>query len=162
MKKILIITFMLIFVLTKVTAQENKLNLGSGLGLTSVDAIGGIALSIESNYLFKISDKFKLGPSITLLHYFGGLDNLIEETNNTSTFLPAALAFRYELKQKSTLGFDFGYSIGIGDTEGASYFRPMYGYNLSEKAMLQLTYSRMGQENGDLVSNLSLGVMFKM
>jgi hypothetical protein len=153
---------MLFFVLTKITAQESKLNLGGGLGVTSADAIGGIAISIESNYLFKISENIKLGPSITLLHYFGGLDNFVEETNKTSTFLPAALAFRYSITQKSTLGFDFGYSTGIGETEGASYFRPMYGYNLKEKVMLQLTYSIMGQENGDMVSNLSLGVMFKI
>ena len=47
--------------LTKITAQESKLNLGGGLGVTSADAIGGIAISIESNYLFKISENIKLG-----------------------------------------------------------------------------------------------------
>lgn len=162
MKKLVLVAFMLIFVLTKATAQESKLNLGAGLGITSADAIGGVAFSLESNYLFKISDKFKLGPSVSLLHYFGGLDNFVEETNKTSTYLPSAMALRYSLNQKSMIGFDFGFAIGISGTEGASYFRPMYGYALNDKLMLQLTYSSMGQENGDLVSNLSIGIMFKM
>ena len=162
MKKTIITAVILLFTLTKVTAQESKLNLGTGLGITSAEATGGVALSLESNYLFKISEKFKLGPSISLLHYFGGLENLIGETNKTSTYLPTAMALRYSLTQKSMIGFDFGYAIGISDTEGASYFRPMYGYTISDKLLLQLTYSSMGQENGDLVSNLSLGVMFKI
>lgn len=162
MKKRILITLMLCFVLTKVTAQESKLNLGAGLGITSAEAIGGVALSLESNYLFKISDKFKLGPSVSLLHYFGGLVNFLDETNKTSTYLPTALALRYSLTQKSMIGFDFGYAIGISSTEAASYFRPMYGYAINDKLMLQSTYSVMGQENGDLVSNLSVGIMFKM
>ena len=162
MKKTIIIAAILLFTLTKVNAQESKLNLGVGLGITSAEAIGGVALSLESNYLFKISEKFKLGPSISLLHYFGGLENLIDETNKTSTYLPTAVALRYSLTQKSMIGFDFGYAIGISDTEGASYFRPMYGYTINDKLMLQLTYSSMGQENGDLVSNLSIGILFKM
>jgi hypothetical protein len=162
MKNRILFTLMLCFVLTKVTGQESKINLGAGLGITSGAAIGGVAISLESNYLFNISDKFKLGPSILLLHYFGGLDNFIEETNNTSTYLPTALALRYSLTQKSMIGFDFGYAVGISSTEGASYFRPMYGYTINDKLMLQLTYSAMGQENGDLVSNLSVGIMFKI
>ena len=117
---------------------------------------------MESNYLFKLSDKFKLGPSISLLHYFGGFVNFYGGTDKTSTYLPTAMALRYSLSQKSMIGFDFAYAIGISDTESSSYFRPMYGYILNEKLMLQLTYSSMGQENGDLVSNLSVGIMFKM
>jgi len=162
MEKRILVTLMLFFVLIKVVGQESKLNLGAGLGITSAEAIGGVAISLESNYLFKISDKFKLGPSISLLHYFGGFGNFYEGTNKTSTYLPTAMALRYSLSKKSMIGFDFGYSIGISDTEGASYFRPMYGYTLNDKLMLQLTYSSMGQENGDLVSNLSIGIMFKI
>lgn len=163
MEKRILITLMLFFVSTKVVGQESKLNLGAGLGIASADAIGVFARSLESNYLFKISDKVKLGPSISLLYYFGDIFNIIYEgTDKTSTYLPTAMALRYSLSQESMIGFDFGYSIGISDTEGASYFRPMYGYTLNDKLMLQLTYSSMGQENGYLVSNLSIGIMFKM
>ena len=162
MKKIILIAVMGLFALTKVNSQESKLNLGAGLGITSTEAAGGIALSLESNYLFKLSDKFKLGPSISLLHYFGGFVNFYGGTDKTSTYLPTAMALRYSLSQKSMIGFDFGYAIGISDTESSSYFRPIYGYVLNEKLMLQLTYSSMGQENGDLVSSLSVGIMFKM
>ena len=160
-----IILITLVFLGSKnIFAQKNHLNLGANMGLSGGEANTSLTLSLESNYLFNISDKLKLGPSIMFLHYFGGERNsfVASYTADSYNFLPTALSSRYFVNSKSILGLDFGYAIGINGTKSTSYFRPIYGYNYSENMIIQLSYSFMKQENSDSVPNLSIGVMFKI
>ncbi|MDG1398590.1 MAG: hypothetical protein P8P88_09405 [Polaribacter sp.] len=162
-----IILLTLVFLGSKnILAQKNHLNLGGNMGLSGGEANTSLTLSLESNYLFNISDKFKLGPSIMFLHYFGGERNSFGGvgfyTADSYNFLPTALSSRYLVNSKSILGLDFGYAIGINGTKSTSYFRPIYGYNYSENMIIQLSYSFMKQENSDSVPNLSIGVTFKI
>lgn len=165
--KNLIILITLVFLGSKhILAQKNHLNLGGNLGLSGGEANTSLTLSLESNYLFNLSDKFKLGPSIMFLHYFGGERNSFTGrgyyTADSYSFLPTAMSSRYLLNSKSILGIDFGYALGINNTKNTSYFRPNYSYNYSENMIIQLSYSFMKQENSDSVPNLSIGVMFKI
>jgi hypothetical protein len=161
MKKLLFIAVFVITGLGTVNAQKGSFNAGVNLGLPIGDNsnINSLGISVEANYLFDVSDKFKVGPSISYLHYIGK-DNVL---GKSSSFLPIAAAGRYSVSEKLTLGADLGYGIGIspGDQEGAPYYRPMVGYTISEKIMLQATYTAMSKE-GFTMSNLGVGAMISL
>ncbi|WP_440881188.1 outer membrane beta-barrel protein [Tenacibaculum sp. C7A-26P2] len=184
MKKLLVAA-MMVFGLAA-NAQEGQFNVGANFGLPLGDSSDytSFAMSAEVNYLFSVSDDFKVGPSVSYLHYiakdakdvkevFGPLtgvinsmvDNFSVETTGIedSSFLPIAVAARYNVAENFTLGADLGYAVGISPkgNDGGFYYRPMVGYNISEKIALQATYAGVSKEITSY-SNISLGVMFAL
>lgn len=145
-----------------INAQEGEFNLGANFGLPVGDFSNthSFALSVEANYLFNISDDFSVGPSASFVNYFG------KEENNLGfgdiQFLPLAAAGRFAVSDEFTLGADLGYGIGINTgNNGGFYYRPMLAYNISDDISLQASYSGISN-NGQNISNIGLGVMFKL
>ena len=168
MKKVLLIAVVALLGLGSVNAQEGMFNAGVNLGLPTGDAsdVSSFAISLEANYLFDVSETFKVGPSISYLHYFGkDLDfgDFGTAKVDDFSFLPIAAAGRYAASEKVTIGADLGYGIGISPDgqEGAFYYRPMIGYSISEAIMLQATYTGMSKD-GITISNFGIGAMFAL
>ena len=168
MKKVLCIAAMAVLGLVNVNAQEGVFNAGVNLGLPTGDMsdISSFAISVEANYLFQMSDEFKVGPSISYLHYIGkDIDLGVFGSINAGdvSFLPIAAAGRFDASEKLTIGADLGYGIGISPSgsEGAFYYRPMLGYNISDAIMLQATYTGMSKD-GSTISNFGIGAMFAL
>jgi len=165
MKKVLFIA-VVVLGLGNINAQNGSFNAGVSIGLPTGDISdsSSLAISVEANYLFEISDQFKVGPSISYLHYTGKKDILGSGYDQDDmSFLPIAAAARFAASEKFTFGADLGYGIGISpdDIEGAFYYRPMIGYNISEKVMLQATYTGMSKEDAT-ISNFGVGAMFSL
>lgn len=165
MKKVLFIA-VVVLGLGNINAQNGSFNAGVSIGLPTGDISNSssLAISVEANYLFEISDQFKVGPSISYLHYTGKKDILGSGFDaDDISFLPIAAAARFAASEKFTFGADLGYGIGISpdDIEGAFYYKPMIGYNISEKVMLQATYTGMSKE-GSTISNFGVGAMFSL
>lgn len=143
-------------------AQEGQFNLGASFGLPTgnYSNITSFALSVEANYLFDISENISVGPSASFINYFG------KEENNVGfgdiQFLPLAAAGRFNISDEFALGADIGYGIGINTgNDGGFYYRPMLAYNISDDISLQASYSGISS-NGQNISNVGLGVMFKL
>lgn len=153
MKKLLLSIALVAFTFAA-TAQDGKFNLGVNLGLPTGDVSDAYSFvgSIEANYLFDVSDEFQVGPSASYSHFFG------EEGFGDISFLPLAAAARFNASDEFTLGADLGYAIGVSNAEGGEfYWRPMVGYDISDKVMLQASYSGMGD-----LSFFGLGAMFAL
>lgn len=170
MKKLLLVVAMVAASFTA-NAQDGSFNLGVNLGLPTGDAgdAYSFGMALEANYLFEVSDAFKVGPSLSYMHYFGkertftnGGVTVTTDVEDAS-FIPLAVAGRFSLSDEFTLGGDLGYGIGISPdgNDGGFYYRPMLGYNISENAMIQASYSGVSVEGGTF-SNFGLGVMFSL
>lgn len=72
MKKLLI-AITIVFAGFTANAQKGGFNLGANVGLPVGDLgkVTSFALSAEANYLFEVSDEFKVGPSLSYLYFFG-------------------------------------------------------------------------------------------
>lgn len=166
MKKLVLSIAILLAGLT-VSAQEGQFNAGANIGIPTGDSgdSTSIAYSIEANYLFEVSDAFKVGPSVSYLGYIykseikdaadaGGYDL------DSPAFLPIAAAGRFAASEQFTIGLDLGYAVGLNDgNDGGLYYRPLVGYNVSDSAMIQASYSGVS-DDGFTASAISLGVVF--
>ncbi len=152
MKKLLLSIALVAFAFTT-TAQDGKFNVGGDISYNFDGEVFG--LMGEVNYLFEISDEFRVGPAATYLYSFGkdseigGTTISIEGSGNFAL----AGAARYDVSDKFTIGADLGYFL---DPSGF-YYRPLVGYNLNENTMIQLSLPSSEASN-----NLALGVMFAL
>ena len=141
MKKLLLVAMMAFGI--AVNAQEAELNVGGTIGLPVGDADNAdITGAIEANYLFKISDQFKVGPTVSYMHFKGdGAD---------SAFLPIGAAGRFDVSEKFILGLDLGYAIGVRPsdfTQDGFYYRALVGYKATEKITIHVDYSAVVLDN---------------
>ncbi|CAL2064368.1 outer membrane beta-barrel protein [Tenacibaculum sp. 190524A05c] len=164
MKKFLLAIAMVAFGFTA-NAQDGEFNAGVNLGLPIGDVSDFYSFTIgaEVNYLFSVSDDFKVGPSVGFTQFFGSDVEVLGVTveGADASFMPLAAAGRFAVSEEFTLGADLGYAIGLSPdgNDGGFYYRPMVGYNISENVMLQATYSGVSVDGGSF-SNIGLGVMF--
>lgn len=149
-----------------VNAQKGNFNAGINLGLPTGDAsdLYSFVLGLEANYLFDVTDAIQIGPSVSFVNYFGDNIDIIGGVNvdvKDISFLPIAAAVRFNASEKFVLGADIGYGIGVSPSgnDGGFYYRPLVGYNISEKVMLQLSYSGISINGGE-ASNIGLGAMY--
>lgn len=175
MKKLLITLLITTFSLTSLKAQ-NSFNIGLNAGLPiGLNHIYESNVTLDINYLFKINKKLNLGFTTGYSYSFGkknnktGLDNI---NYDDMSFLPVSVAGRYAITNKFTFGIDLGYAFNANntniisssgekfDSNGGLYFKPMIGYNISEKIMLQASYTRIIL-NGENFSTVNVGIMYK-
>jgi len=86
-----------------VKGQEGSFSAGANLGLPIGDAsnVYSFVLGAEINYLFEISDGFKVGPSVSFINFFSKSVEGIEVPN--ANFLPIAAAGRFSISEEFTL-----------------------------------------------------------
>ena len=134
MKKLLLVAMMAFGI--AVNAQEGQLNVGGTIGLPVGDVSNAnVTGAIEANYLFKVSEKFQVGPSVSYLHF--------QQDGADFAFLPLAAAARYAVAEKVTIGADLGYAVGARPSlnDGGFYYRALVGYKVTDKITLHLDYS---------------------
>ncbi|MCH3882314.1 outer membrane beta-barrel protein [Tenacibaculum aquimarinum] len=157
MKKLLLSIALVAFTFAA-TAQDGKFNLGVNAALPTGDfgEISSFGIGVEANYLFDVSEGFQIGPSVSYINFFGETVGAVEFPS--TGFMPLAAAGRFNASDEFTLGADLGYAIGVSNAEGGEfYWRPMVGYDISDKVMLQASYSGMGD-----LSFFGLGAMFAL
>ena len=161
MKKLLLLVIAIVAVGFTANAQEGKFNLGGSIGIPTADADSGydFAFGLEANYLFEVSDAFQVGPSISYSHYFGG--DVAGFDVKDASFLPIAAAARFAASEKFVVGLDLGYAVGLSPdgNDGGFHYRPLVGYNVSEKATVQASYSAVSVDGGTM-ANFGLGIVF--
>ena len=169
MKKVLLIAVVAILGLGSVNAQEGVFNLGVNFGLPTGDAddFYSLAIGVEANYLFQVSEEFQVGPSVSYISYFGKSEVFgVQVDIDNAGFLPLAAAGRFNASEKFVIGADLGYAIGISpeENDGGFYYRPMVGYNINEKIQITASYSGISLSgDGDgTFSNFGLGAMFAL
>lgn len=151
MKKLLLMIAMVAVGFTA-NAQDGKFNLGANLVYDFDAEVFG--LMGEANYLFDLSDEFKLGPAVSYVYGFGrdlevnGVK--VGEIKGSGSFIAAAAA-RFNASEEFVIGADLGYHTDAEDF----YYRPLVGYNISENTMIQLSYPATTSGG-----SLALGVAF--
>lgn len=155
MKKLLLSIAIVAFGLTA-TAQTEGFNVGAN-AVYNTDA-ESFGVMIEANYLFSVSDEFKVGPTVGYQHIFGetqtfdtGFGTFEVDSSFGQTLVGAAA--RYNVSDEFVLGADLGVGIATGTSD--FYYRPLVGYMLGESSMVQLSYPA---SNGS--GSIALGVMF--
>lgn len=160
MRKIALFTVAVFFGLSCVKAQD--LNGGIHLGLPIGDAgdISTFSLIADLNYLFEVSEEFKVGPSVGYSHSFG--DEIMGFEIDDIQFLPIAAAGRYSFSPEFSAGVDLGYALGITDgLDGGFYYAPRVAYSVTEMIDLVLAYRGVSLDGGSF-DILSLGVEFDL
>ncbi len=157
MKKILLIAAFTLLGLNSVVAQNGSFNIGGNIGHPTADAdeLLATAMSGEVNFLFDVSDKFKVGPSVSYLYYVG------KQGVADFTYLPLAGVARYAVSEKFTVGADLGYAFGVfpESNDNSFYYRPMVGYEFMKNVTIQVTYSSMSI-NSETIANIASGVVY--
>ncbi len=170
MKKMLVVALMALGL--AVNAQEGKLNVGLNLGLPMGDASDAYSfvLAPEANYLFQVSDKVLVGPTVSFYHFFGkeigggsasmgGVTVSVPsvEVPNAS-LLPIGGAVRFNATPQLSLGVDLGYALSISNSSNSLHYRPVVGYRFSHNMTAQLSYSGFSKD-GVSMNALGLGVV---
>jgi len=176
MKKVFLVMFA-VFAFASVNAQD--FNAGLSFGLPVGDASSDLApgfngnthtfsIILDINYLWNVSEKFDAGIASGYSHSFG--DKISYENENVLVeniriddvgFLPIAVAGRFNVSDKFTLGADLGYAIGITPSynEGGFYYAPKVQYGISDAIAIVAAYRGVSIDGGSF-SNISLGIEF--
>lgn len=139
-----------------------QFNAGVNIGIPTGDLepLTSFVYGAEVNYMFEVSEDFQAGPSISFMNYSG--KSVGGVSLGDASFLPIAAAGRYNASESFVLGADLGYGIGVNSgNNGGFYYRPMVGYNISDKIMVQVHYSGVSN-NGANANNIGAGVMFAL
>lgn len=143
-----------------------QFSIGASFGLPTGDAsdLTTFALGIDANYTFESDSEVSFGLATGFLTYFGDEVTILNTTFelDNANFIPLAGTVRYGLSEKFSLGADVGYAIGANDgNDGGFYYRPMLVYSIGEKSSINLSYSGVTSD-GTTLSNIGLGIMFKL
>ena len=114
---------------------------------------------IRVNYLFSVGDNAHVGPSIGMLLYFGKDFDGIEVDN--VTFLPLTVNGQYVFEDRFVGGLNLGYAVHFtaeDNRSGGFYYRPTFGYKITEKMTAQVSYSGISRDGGTL-SSFGLGIV---
>jgi opacity protein-like surface antigen len=166
MKKVCLVALVAMFSITTMNAQ-GAFNVGVNAGIPTGDVSDfySFAVGIEANYLFEVSDEFQVGPSVSFVNFFGESLSIGEFEGDVedASFLPIGAAARYSVSEKIVLGVDLRYAVGISPdgNDGGFQYRPLFGYNVSEKIMLQASYSGISVDGGTF-GQFGVGAMFAL
>lgn len=162
MKKFFI-TLCIAFAGFSMNAQE--FNAGISLGLPSGDASDAYTFAIlfDANYLWEVSEEFKLGATAGYINSFG--DTIGEFEVEDAGFIPLAAAARYSISEDFAVGADIGYALGVAPdgNDGGFYYAPQLLYSISELVDIVAAYRGISVDNGlggtSSFDHLTLGVM---
>ncbi len=140
MRKLLLALFF-VGTTTTIFAQEDELNLtlSGGVPMGKVKEVSNMAFAGDVNYLFQVSDHFKIGPSVSYV-YFNAKDKDVKAL----MFLPVGASAKFmSSNEKFFVGTDLGYGLPLGkdNKKGGVYFKPYLGYNISEVVKISLSYT---------------------
>lgn len=163
MKKLCLVAFLTFFGLATVNAQS--FNGGINLGLPIGDAGDGwtFNVTLDLNYLWEVSDQLEAGVATGFSHSFGDERTVLGTTFNVDdvSFLPIAVAGRFNASDQFTIGLDLGYGIGIAPdgNDGGFYYAPRVQYGLSDAIDIVGAYRGVSRD-GSSFDVITLGVEF--
>lgn len=158
MKKLIVIVVFFTGLLLQ--AQENELNVGVNGGITigNIEAQSPVAFGVDANYLFSLNEDFLVGPSLSMV-YFSPKDVALAKM-----YLPIGVAGRLQsVDTPFFVGMDLGFAIGLspnGD-RGGIYFKPMVGYDITDKFKINLFYSAVKKKQ-PTYGYIGLGISFNV
>ncbi|WP_299620621.1 hypothetical protein [uncultured Tenacibaculum sp.] len=140
-------------------ANAQKAGFNAGADVTYNFDGENFGLMAEANYLFELSDEFRVGPAISYQYAFGQDVTITDPLTGSSVTVSAdgsgdftlAGAARYDISENFVIGADLGFYFDAS----AFYYRPVVGYKIGESTMIQLALP-----SSDATNSLSLGVMF--
>lgn len=165
MKNIFLSFTAFLFAITFSNAQQFSLGLNAGLITGDFEEVSDFSLTLESSYLYEISDNFQLGVLAGYSNYFTSIDGGEDEN-----YVPIALALRFPIAEKFSLGADLGYAFTLKDEgENGLYYSPRLNLKLSESLALtaaykviQLKFDVLGQEFDLDLSSFNFGLEFNL
>lgn len=168
MKKILTLAFLTITFYGVNAQSKFQHEVIAHLPIGESKDISSFGISIKTDYLFELSGKFKLGPSVGYSYFFGETtsfdlgDVILELDVDNFQFLPVAAAAQYYFTPKLSLRVDLGYAISLNGGDGGIYFSPKLGYDITDKLGVKFGYSRITHARDvDLDFNtIDLGLAF--
>lgn len=173
MKKLLLLAAVAVFGLSNVNAQEFSVGLTAGIPVGDAGDFYTFNLGLDANYLWEVSDDFSAGVATGYNTSFGDdfstpdvtiagitIPGFTYELDNFD-YIPLAAAGRFNASEEFVLGADLGYAIVLTDgVDGGFYYRPMVGYNVSDK--IQISVSYRGVSNDGSFSTINAGVNYKL
>lgn len=165
MKKRILILFAVIASLYINAQTQSELNVGFPTGDTKETIRFGAGYKF--NYMFPLTEEFKLGPSWGLMLYlekdYEYFINTVSYTTEGDPFLvsPIAASGEYTFSERFVVGLDLGVAFYLDTDKGRRgfYYRPTLGYLITEKFVVQVSYSVITQEVTD-VSHFGVGLVF--
>lgn len=164
MKKVLLIAAFA-FVSFGVQAQEGfKLGVYAQLPIGDAGDITSFGLGLDAAYMFEVSDSFDAGIATGFINTFVKKELTDLGADSAVQFIPIAAAGRFSASEEFVIGADLGYALGINDgNDGGFYYRPLVGYNISEKTQLNVSYTGVSIKDADSsFSTINLGVLFSL
>jgi hypothetical protein len=153
MKKLILIAVFTVFGITASNAQSFNAGVGAAIPVGDVDAAYGFGVALDFSYLFPINDVFHVGPSASVMHYFG--KEIAGFEIDDATFIPIGGEARFYLEQ-FYFGANLGYGLGVSDgNDGGFYYRPGVGYMFTEMIGATASYSGIVQTETDPVTTLN-------
>ncbi len=155
MRKLQLSFLLLIVAAFTLNAQrKGNLYLGFNIATTLEDSFADSSylLAAEVNYLFNVSEEFKIGPGVSLVNYF----------RSPTDFAQLFIVPKLDVFEKIAVGLDVGYAIGIRENNRNGFFlRPSIGYNVDDKTLLKLYYSNISN-GGSSISNIGVAGIFQL
>lgn len=156
------IIILLYFFSTTVNAQNRyggEINIGPTMG----DSKDYYSFSAQAHffYLAEVTNSFYLGPTTGVILFAGDGDSEEEIFfgDIPDVYIPLAIAGRVKLSKGFSLGIDTGYGINATGGEGGFYYRPLIAVNISKKASLTASYTKIDDE-GDKATSINFGLIF--
>ncbi len=163
MKKLFIVAAFTLFGITTSNAQGVHLGANAAIPVGDADGGYGFGLALDFSYLFAVNDVFHVGPSASVLHYFGKEEDFgpITIENDDATFIPIGGEARFWLEQ-FFFNAHLGYGIGVAPdgNDGGFYYRPGVGYMFTESVGAAASYSGITVDGGTF-SSVNFGATFR-
>lgn len=155
MKKILLLTAIVLLSLTTAQAQdiEEKIKGGGfyaganiGLPVSTASDVSSFNFGFDVAYLFELIDNLEVGPLLGFSHFVGDGDYRVYNNDDfefirdykDASFLPIAASARYYFADHRFFGgIDLGVAINVaGDAKTGFYARPKFGFDLGTIALI--------------------------
>jgi hypothetical protein len=161
MKKLLIASVVLISMgLTTSKAQNFVFGVHGGVPVGDVSDTHNFDIGADVSYMFNTMGVFQFGGLVGYSHYFGeSMEEMgIEIEFGDAQFLPVAATGRASLGDAVFVGLDLGYGIGLGDHDGAFFYRPKLGFDFLGIGIVG-SYEGFSRDGGT-ISSVNVGVEF--
>lgn len=164
MKKLMLLTAIVVFGLSTVNGQNFNVGINAGLPVGDAGDLSSFSLILDANYLWQVSEQFDAGISTGFSHSFGKEESFegITFDYGDFSFIPIAAAARFNASEKFTLGADLGYAIGVNDgNDGGFYYAPKVQYGVTNAMDIVLAYRGVSADGGSF-DIFSAGLEFKL
>lgn len=161
MKKIVLFVGMALVSLSMKSQEGFKAGINFGVPVGNASDFSYFSLEFNLSYFLEVSDSFDAGLVSGFSNAFAKDEILgLEIDMEDIQFMTIAAGGRFKTNNKIFVGLDLGYAVGVNDgNNGGFYYKPIFGYNLSDNTETSLSYTGISiEESNWSVINLGFGV----